>query len=97
MSNGEGANGNGLSDPGQLVRREDLIDELVLTWDRMTCRLNIGGRISSIDAALAMLAQAKRVFETQQRMQTVAAIKAQAEEQQRVQEIMARTRGGRGV
>lgn len=88
----EDGNGNGLPDPEQLVRRKDLVDELVLTWDRMTCELKIGGRIVSPDAALAILAQATRFFETQLRLQAAQNIRGAQAEQQRVNALLERIR-----
>lgn len=44
-------------------------DELVLHFDRASMRLNISGRVYSLDTALAMLAQATREYQRQLRTQ----------------------------
>jgi hypothetical protein len=91
------ASDNGRGDNGNIeptIRRKDLVDELVLTFDRATCKLEVGGRVLDYNAALAILGQATRYFETLLRIQAAALVKQNADEAKRVQDLLARTRGG---
>jgi hypothetical protein len=88
----DGGNGANLGK----IPHEALIDELVLTFDRGDGTLKIGGRTINLDVALDICQRGVRFFETQLRIQAMAAIQQQQADQVRVNELLSRTRGGRG-
>lgn len=86
-SNDGGGNGNG----GGL----EMVDEVVLTYDRVHDKLNISGRFNSLDLALDMLARATRAFEAQLRTQHAVTTALAIKEAQEDQEIARRVGMGR--
>jgi hypothetical protein len=70
-------------------------DTIVLTYNRLTDQLNVGGKYYSHELALSILARASRAIE--QKLRIEAAIKAQAELAQlaRDQQLAQKLRGGR--
>jgi hypothetical protein len=89
--------GNGASGTnGARIARSELIDELVLTFDRGDGTMKIGGKAINLDVALDMCQRGVRFFETQLRIQAAAQAKQQMVDTQRVQDLLERTRGGRG-
>ena len=91
MSDGEGNGAN----TGK-IPHEALIDELVLTFDRGDGTVKITGRTINLEVALDMCQRGVRFFETQLRIQAAAALQQQQADQVRVNELLNRTRGGRG-
>jgi len=89
--NGSG-NGANLKDP----THEALTDELVLTLNRGDGTMGIGGKVINHDVALDMCQRGCRFFEQQLRMAGVLQAKQQMVDQERVNELLNRTRGGRG-
>jgi hypothetical protein len=94
----EPGDGNGNSNGSERVTLplEALIDEITITFRRADGTLNVGGRICNLEVALDMCNRAARHFEQQIRLAAVLTAKQQLAEQQRVQDLLAQTRGGRG-
>ena len=80
---------------GNRAENDPLIDQLVLTFNRRTGELGIGGKVLNEDMAMAILAQATRHFETVLRLQAVAKVKMQEVEQARTNALLQSVRGGR--
>jgi hypothetical protein len=92
---GDGNGGGNGANTGK-IPHEALIDELVLTFDRGDGTLKIGGRTINLDVALDVCLRGVRFFETQLRIQAAAAMQQQQADQVRVNDLLNRTRGGRG-
>lgn len=86
MSDGNG-NGDGAA-------RDVKLDTLILTYDRATDHLDIGGAFNSIDLGLDMLARAKRALEARWRMEQIRAVQQAAADAAIAQRIG--MHGGRG-
>ncbi len=54
------------------------VDTVILTYDRATDHLDIGGHASSLDKMLDMLSRAQRVLEARWRMQQLQVMQQQA-------------------
>ncbi len=67
-------------------------DELTLHFNSTTMRLHLSGHITSIDHALAMLAQATREYERQLRTQQAMQLQADLAQQARDAQIAAALR-----
>lgn len=80
---------------GERIARSDLIDELVLRFDRATGMLEIGGRVASDDVALMILERAVNVYTARTRAAYMLAAREQALEQERVRQLVNQQRGGR--
>jgi hypothetical protein len=78
------------------IPHEALIDTLELTYDRGDGTMKIGGRAINLEVALDMCQRGCRFFETQLRIAAVGVAKQQQADQERVNELLNRTRGGRG-
>jgi len=90
----EGGNGGG--DQGSITLPiEQLVDELVLRYNRADGTMHIGGRVVNNDTALDMLQRAARHYETILRLEAAARIREQAMDATRTAQILERTRGGR--
>jgi len=87
----EEPNSNGPVDGARI----DVVDELVLTYDRVAGVLTIGGRVINADVGLAICHQAARHFEQLLRVAAAQRLAAGAVEAARTQEILNRTRVGR--
>lgn len=74
----------------------DLVDQLVLRYDRVTGTLEIGGQVLNDDVALGILQQAARVFETRLRIAAAREVQKQALDATRTQQILDSVRHGRG-
>lgn len=72
-----------------------LRDQVIIDYNRADGTLSVGGKICNLDVALDMCLRAARFFETQLRLVGVMDMKQRALEQQRVQDLLARTRGAR--
>lgn len=59
----------------------ELVDTLILTYNRATDRLDIGGNTSSLDLSLDMLGRARRAIEFQMRKAQALDIQAAARQQ----------------
>ena len=94
----EPGDGNGSGNGANLgkIPHETLIDELVLTFDRGDGTMKIGGKVINQDVALDMCQRGCRFFEQQLRMAGVLQAKQQMMDAQRVNELLERSRGGRG-
>jgi hypothetical protein len=90
----DGGNGDG-ANLGK-IPHEALIDRLELTLDRGDGTMKIGGKAVNLDVALDMCQRGVRFFETQLRIQAAAQMQQQQVDQARVNELLNRTRGGRG-
>lgn len=66
-------NGNGAPPQG-----DELVDTIVLTYNRRTDHLDIGGTAASLDLMLDMLGRARRAIEFQQRKAQALEIQAAA-------------------
>ncbi len=71
------------------------VDTLVLTYDRATDHLDIGGHCNSLDLMLDMLGRASRVLEAQWRAQQVQAMLQQRAQAAATADIVNKLRGGR--
>jgi len=60
-------------------------DQIVLTYNRVTEKFNVGGKFHSFELGLEMLSRAQRVIENKLRME--AALQAQAELAQRARDL----------
>ena len=92
-----------MSEPGEgnganlgTIPHEALIDRLELTLDRGDGTMKISGRAINLEVGLDMCQRGVRFFETQLRMAAVGVVKQQQADQERVNELLNRTRGGRG-
>jgi hypothetical protein len=92
MSEPGGGNGANLGK----IPHEALIDELVLTLDRGDGTMKISGRAINLEVGLDMCQRGARFFETQLRLIAVQQRSQQQADQERVNELLNRTRGGRG-
>lgn len=72
MSDG---NGNGAKMKAAGDERAKRCVQMVLTFDPLTSSLEIGGEVASYDMARAMLAQADRWFDAQQRAANAIALR----------------------
>ncbi len=88
-----GDNGSANGGADQLIRRKDLVDELVLAYDRADGKLTVGGKIINLEVALNICQQAARYFETQLRLMAAQQVRQAAAEQERVRALLDRTRG----
>jgi hypothetical protein len=86
----ENGDGNGVH--LDMVAHSDLIDELVLTFDRATGMLKIGGRTINLEVALDICQRGVRFFDTQLRIQAAAAMQQQQADQVRVNDLLNRAR-----
>lgn len=75
---------------------EALTDEITIRFLRTDGTLTVGGRSCNLEVALDMCRRAARHFEKEIRLQNVVEAKNKLEEQQRVKDLLAQTRGGRG-
>jgi len=74
----------------QEERAEHTTNELLLRFDATNFRLIMTGNVSNFDMAIAMLSQAKRVLENQQRAAAASQIAAAS-----VPDILRMSRGNR--
>lgn len=81
MSLSDGGNGNGAAGDVKL-------DTLVLTYDVATDHLEIGGKFSSLDKGLDMLARATRTLESRWRLQSLQQLQQAAADAALQQRIM---------
>lgn len=86
---GAGANAGG-------IPHELLIDELTLRYDRADGSLQIGGHCVNDEVALEILRRAASNYETRIRQAAALRMAQRAQEAKRTQELLERTRGGRG-
>lgn len=70
---------------GPLGISPDQGDLIILTFDRKNFRLDISGNCAETAVALSMLEQAKRFFETQERLATAQQLQAN---QQRTRDVI---------
>ena len=63
---------------GDGAARDVKLDTLVLTYNRATDHLDIGGHFNSVDLGLDMLARATRALEARWRMEQIAAMQRAA-------------------
>ena len=89
-----GSGGDGALDAR--IARADLVDDLTIMFDRADGTMKVGGRVVNYEVALSMCERAARHFETLLRIQAATQVKQTMAESARVQEIIQRTRGGRG-
>jgi len=88
--------GNGAGDQGSITLPiAQLVDELVLRYNRADGTLGISGHVVNNEVALEILLRAARHYETILRLEAAARIREQAIDAGRTAEILARTRGGR--
>ena len=71
------------------------IDTLILTYDRATDRLEIGGHANSLDLMLDMLSRATRVLESKWRTERAIEMQRALQQAARDAAIAAQIRGGR--
>lgn len=62
-------------------------EELIIRFDPMTFSMHIDGHVSNSDMALAMLEQAKREYEAQDRIARLARVQAQLADKAETQRI----------
>jgi hypothetical protein len=97
MSNdAHGGSGDGNGANLGKIPHEALIDRLELTLDRGDGTMKISGCAINLDVGLDMCQRGVRFFETQLRIQAVGVVKQQQADQARVNDLLNRTRGGRG-
>lgn len=72
------------------------VDQLTLTYDRVSDALNIEGRLISDEVAVAMLERAKRVFEGRIRLKMALEAQQAAAEAARTAAVLDNMRKGRG-
>lgn len=70
------------------------VDELVIRYDRVADRMEIGGRCNSIDLMLDMLARATRTLERQKRAAEIVELQTKLAEQARVNALVDSVRRG---
>ena len=94
MSDGT-SNGNGARSAMKAAgdERAKRCVELVLTFDPITCSLEIGGEVVNYDMARAILAQADRWFEAQQRAANAIELQRKIQEAAQAQAIADSLRG----
>jgi hypothetical protein len=78
---------------GESGARAAEVDTLLLTYDRATDHLEVGGKCNSLDLMLDMLARATRVLENKWRMERVAELRQQLTDQVRTQQILDSVKG----
>lgn len=90
--------GNGTGNGAERVTLPlaELIDELHLTFNRVTGGMAITGRCVTDEVALMMLQRAANVYQARTRLQLAQQAQQQAEENKRVAALLERARGGRG-
>lgn len=97
MSDNSGdRNGDGNGKERVTLPLDALVDEITITFQRTDGTMQVGGRICNLEVALDMCRRAARHFERELRLQAVTEAKQRLDEQQRVQDLVAHTRGGRG-
>lgn len=89
-------NGDGNGQERVTLPLEALTDEITITFRRADGTMNVGGHICNLEVALDMCRRAARHFEKEIRLANVVEAKNKLEEQQRVQDLLEHTRGGRG-
>ena len=81
-----------MAENGEAKAAQVNVDQIVLTLNRETGELNIGGNVQNLNLSLNMLAQATRHLDVQFRIiaatEAQAQIKQQQEDFQRVQRLM---------
>ena len=87
-SDGDGSN-------GESGVEHRVVDTLILTYDRATDVLEIGGKCNSLDLMLGMLARATRVLEHRWRAERINELRQQIADQARTQAILDKVKGGR--
>jgi hypothetical protein len=70
------------------------LDQVILTYDRLTDHMDVGGVFASLDLALDMLARARRALEAQLRKQQALELQGALQDQARAAELARRVRGG---
>lgn len=75
---------------------EALIDELTVRYNRADGTMQITGRAANDEVALDIFQRAARLYESRVRIAHATAARDAMIEQQRVQDLVNRTRGGRG-
>ena len=85
-----GAGGN-----ADKIPHEELIDRLELVFDRADGSMRIDGSVVSDEVVLMMLQRAVNAYTARTRAAYAMALREQALEQQRVKDLLDRTRGGR--
>lgn len=70
------------------------LDTIVLTYDRTSDRLEIGGHCNSLDLMLDMLARATRTLENKWRAERVMELRQQLADASRTASIFDKVRGG---
>lgn len=86
-------NANGSN--GAPPQAEELVDTVILTYNRRTDHLDIGGTAASLDLILDMLGRARRAIEFQQRKAQALEIQAAAVRAAEDARIAAAIRNGR--
>jgi hypothetical protein len=71
------------------------VDTLILTYDRATDRLEVGGNCNSLDLMLDMLGRATRVLENKWRVERVQELRQQFADKARTQAILDSVKGRR--
>jgi hypothetical protein len=97
MSEHDNGGNDGHSSNNVTVPQEAMIDRLELEFNRLTGLVRIGGAVVSDEVALMMLYRAVNVYEFRTRAALAIAAAQQAREAQHVNDLVARTRAGRGA
>lgn len=94
----EHGDGNGAGNGNERVTLPlaELIDELHITFNRVTGGMTITGRVITDEVALMMLQRAANVYQARTRLLLAQQVQLQAQEAARVADLVARTRGRRG-
>lgn len=96
MSETGDGNGAGNGEERVTLRLAALIDELHITFNRVTGGMTITGQVVTDQVALMMLQRAANVYQARTRLQLAQQAQQQVEENKRVAALLERSRGGRG-